>query len=569
MTLTVVPPEPVSPEPPPPPPGAEPAVIAPDPTESVERDYLRAKPGIRSWLTTTDHKRIAIMFLVAVTLALILGGTFAMILRTKLLTPGPALMSPMTYNRMFTLHGVVMVFMFMIPAIPAVFGNFCLPMMLGAKDLAFPRINLASFYVYCTGAAITLWGMIHGGADTGWTFYAPYSTVSPTDVAPVAFGVFVLGVSSIMTGLNFIATTHMLRIRGMRWHDMPIFVWAIYATSVIQVIATPVLGLAVTLVALDHALHMGIFDPALGGDPVLFEHLFWFYSHPAVYIMILPAMGVIAEIVPTFSKKHQSSYRALAYSSLGIAFIGFLTWGHHLFVAGISQFDAGVFGLLSMFVAIFSAIKVFTWISTLYRGSITFNTPMLYFFAFVYLFAFGGMTGIAVATTSLDVPWHDTYFVVAHFHFIMIGGTLTAFLGAIHYWFPKMFGRMYSERWGLVSAFLVFAGFNLTFVPQFLLGNAGMPRRYYSYPARFHILNVASSLGAYLLATALILTLAYLLISLRWGARAPANPWGSRGFEWRTPSPPPVHNFVTPFDPARGAYAYDEPPPDEVPPVST
>ncbi|HEY0481150.1 MAG TPA: cbb3-type cytochrome c oxidase subunit I [Kofleriaceae bacterium] len=565
MTLTVVPPEPASPEPPPPAPapplGAEPA--------AVELDYLRAEPGIRSWLTTTDHKRIALMFLVAVTLALILGGTFAMILRTKLLTPGPALMSPMTYNRMFTLHGVVMVFMFMIPAIPAVFGNFCLPMMLGAKDLAFPRINLASFYVYCTGAALTLWGMVHGGADTGWTFYAPYSTVSPTDVAPVAFGVFVLGVSSIMTGLNFIATTHMLRTRGLRWHDMPIFVWAIYATSVIQVIATPVLGLAVTLVALDHALHMGIFDPALGGDPVLFEHLFWFYSHPAVYIMILPAMGVISEIVPTFSKKHQSSYRALAYSSLGIAFIGFLTWGHHLFVAGISQFDAGVFGLLSMFVAIFSAIKVFTWISTLYRGSITFNTPMLYFFAFVYLFAFGGMTGIAVATTSLDVPWHDTYFVVAHFHFIMIGGTLTAFLGAIHYWFPKMFGRMYPERWGLVSAFLVFAGFNLTFVPQFLLGNAGMPRRYYSYPVRFHILNVASSLGAYLLATALILTLAYLLISLRWGARAPANPWGSRGFEWRSPSPPPVHNFVTPLDPTRGPYAYDEPPPDEVPPVST
>jgi cytochrome c oxidase subunit 1 len=519
-------------------------------------DYLRERAGIRSWLGTTDHKRIALMFLVAVTLSLILGGTFAMLLRTKLLSAGPAFVSALTYNRLFTLHGVVMVFMFMIPAIPAVFGNFVLPMMVGAKDLAFPRINLASFYVYLFGVALTLWGMVHGGADTGWTFYTPYSTISPTDVAPIAIGVFVLGVSSIMTGLNFIATTHMLRRPGLRWHRMPIFVWAIYGTSVIQVIATPVLGLSVSLVALDHALGMGIFDPALGGDPVLFEHLFWFYSHPAVYIMILPAMGVIAEVVSTYAKKHPFSYNALAYSSLGIAFVGFLTWGHHLFVAGISQLDAALFGVMSMFVAIFSAIKVFTWIGTLYRGSITFNTPMLYFFAFVYLFVFGGMTGIAVATTSLDVHWHDTYFVVAHFHFIMIGGTLTAFLAAVHYWFPKMFGRMYPERWGLVSAVLVFVGFNLTFVPQFLLGNAGMPRRYYTYPDRFHVLNVVSSIGAYVLGTALLLTLGYLLVALRNGPRASANPWGSRGFEWRSPSPPPVHNFVVPFDPELGPYDY-------------
>jgi cytochrome c oxidase subunit 1 len=511
-------------------------------------DYLHGG-GARGWLLTTDHRRIGVMFLAATTLAMLLGGAFAMILRTKLLIPGPGLIEPLTYNRLFTLHGVVMVFMFMIPAIPAVFGNFFLPLMIGASDLAFPRLNLASFYVYLSGAALTLWGMVHGGADTGWTFYAPYATTSPTDVAPVAIGVFVLGVSSIMTGLNFIATTHMLRRRGVRWFGMPVFVWTIYATSVIQVIATPVLGLAVILVALDHAMHLGIFDPALGGDPVLFEHLFWFYSHPAVYIMILPAMGVISEVVPTFAKQHPFSYRALAYSSLGIAFVGFLTWGHHLFVAGISQLDAALFGLLSMVVAIFSAIKIVTWVGTLRRGSITFHAPMLYFFAFVYLFAFGGMTGIAVATTSLDVHWHDTYFVVAHFHFIMIGGTLTAFLAAIHYWFPRMFGRMYPERWAAVSAVLVFVGFNLTFVPQFLLGNAGMPRRYYSYPARYHTLHVVSTLGAYLLGAALVMTLAYLVISLRWGARAPANPWGSRGFEWRAP----------PFDPAIGPYDYDRP----------
>jgi cytochrome c oxidase subunit I len=521
------------------------------------KDYLRAESGIRSWLGTTDHKRIAIMYLCAVTLAMMLGGAFAMLLRTKLLVSGPGIMEPLTYNRLFTWHGLTMVFMFMIPAIPAVFGNFMLPIMVGAKDLAFPRINLASFYVYCAGAALMLWGMVHGGADTGWTFYAPYATTSPTDVAPIAIGVFVLGVSSIMTGLNFIATVHMLRVDKLGWMQLPLFVWAIYATSVIQVIATPVLGLSVTLVALDHALGMGLFDPALGGDPVLFQHLFWFYSHPAVYIMILPAMGVVTEILPTFARKNVLSYRAIAFSSLGIAFVGFLTWGHHMFVAGISQLDAALFGVMSMFVAIFSAVKVFTWIGTLYRGSIALTAPMLYFFAFIYLFAFGGMTGIAVATTSLDVHWHDTYFVVAHFHFIMIGGTLTAFLGAIHYWFPKMFGREYPETCGVLSAIGVFVGFNLTFVPQFLLGNAGMPRRYYSYPDQFHVLNVCSTLGAYLLGAVMVFTLGYLIVALFTGKRASANPWGSRGFEWRVASPPPTENFEAPLDPTIGCYDYD------------
>ena len=521
-------------------------------------DYLSGG-GIRGWLLAKDHKRIALMFFVATTLAMMLGGAFAMLLRTKLLTPGPGVMSALTYNRLFTWHGVVMVFMFMIPAIPAVFGNFLLPIMVGAKDLAFPRLNLASFYVYCAGAALTLWGMVHGGADTGWTFYAPYATASPTDVAPIAIGIFVLGVSSILTGLNFIATVHMLRVKGLRWHGMPIFVWTIYATSIIQVIATPVLGLSVVLVALDHALRMGLFDPALGGDPVLFQHLFWFYSHPAVYIMVLPAMGVVAEVIPTFARKNQFSYGALAYSSLGIAFVGFLTWGHHMFVAGISQLDAGLFGALSMFVAVFSAIKVFTWVGTLYRGKITLSAPLLYVFAFIYLFAFGGMTGIAVATTSLDVHWHDTYFVVAHFHFIMIGGTLTAFLAAVHYWFPKMFGRRYPEGLAKVSAVLVFVGFNATFVPQFLLGNAGMPRRYWSYPAHFQPLNIVSTLGAYLLGTALLFTLAYLLWSLFRGERAGADPYGSRGYEWRVPSPPPEHNFIEgeELDVTVGPYDYD------------
>jgi cytochrome c oxidase subunit I len=521
--------------------------------------YLVADQGVRSWLLTLDHKRIGIMFLVATLTALFLGGLFALLLRLELLTPDRTYIDAMTYNRFFTMHGIVMVFMFLIPAIPAAIGNFVLPIMIGAKDVAFPRLNLASFYVYCLGVAVTLYGVLSGGSDSGWTFYTPYSTDSPTAVAPVGLGVFILGFSSIMTGLNFIVTVHTLRAKGMGWKRMPLFVWSIYATSIIQVLATPVLGLSLLLVAVDHAYRLGIFDPLMGGDPVLFQHLFWFYSHPAVYIMILPAMGVISEIVPTFAKKNPLSYDAIAYSSLGIAFVGFLTWGHHMFVAGMSVFDGGVFGVLSMFVAIFSAIKVYTWTGTLYRGRITMSTPLLYFFAFLFLFVFGGMTGVAVATSSLDVHWHDTYFVVAHFHFIMVGGSLTAYLAALHYWFPKMFGRTYSERIGLFAAAAVFMGFFLTFFPQFLLGNMGMPRRYYSYPVRFQWLNVLSTGGAFLLGGGILLNVLHLVLALRFGPRAPANPWGSRSFEWSTSSPPPKHNFVTAPVITRGPYDYHLP----------
>jgi cytochrome c oxidase subunit I len=522
-------------------------------------DYLTADAGIRSWLLTRDHKRIALMFLVGTSLSLALGGVFALLLRLELLTPESTLMTAGMYNRMFTLHGIVMVFMFMIPSIPAVFGNFLLPIMIGAKDVAFPRLNLASFYVYLAGSIISLYAMIDGGADAGWTFYTPYSTSTPSAVTPVAFGVFVLGLSSIMTGLNFIVSVHTLRAPGITWHRMPLFVWAIYATSIIQVLATPVLGMSLLLVAMDRLLQMGIFDPSIGGDPLLFQHLFWFYSHPAVYIMILPAMGVVSEVVCTFAHNRPASYRAIAYSSLGIAFVGFLTWGHHMFVAGISLLDAGIFGILSMLTAIFSAIKVVTWTATLRRGQISFETPMLYFFWFLFLFVFGGMTGVAVATSSLDVHWHDTYFVVAHFHFIMVGGTLTAYLAALHYWFPKMFGRMYPERWGMVASITVFTGFFFTFMPQFLLGNAGMPRRYYSYPAQYQWLHVLSTAGASILTAGLLLTVIYLVVSLARGPAASNNPWKSRSYEWITPSPPPKHNFVEPPRVERGPYDFHLP----------
>jgi cytochrome c oxidase subunit 1 len=544
--------------PPPAPPAEEAPVdeMPPAPSATGEPDYLRAERGVLSWLLTKDHKRIAVMYYAAIVVFLILGGLFALVIRLELLTPERTLIDATTYNRMFTLHGVTMVWLFLLPGIPSIFGNFVLPIMLGARDLAFPRLNLFSWYLFVVGAALLLGGMIVGGADTGWTFYVPYSSMTPTAVTPIGIGIFILGFSSITTAVNFVATTHLLRTRGLGWFQMPLFVWALYATAIIILLATPVLGLVLILVAVDHSFHFGIFDPAYGGDPVLFQHLFWFYSHPAVYIMILPAMGIISETVSSFSRRRPFSYNAIAFASLGIAFIGFLTWGHHMFVAGMSEWTAGVFGVLSMFVGIFSAIKVFTWTGTLHRGSIRFTTPMVFFFGWLFLFVFGGMTGIAIATQSLDVHWHDTYFVVAHFHYIMVGGALTAFLAGAHYWFPKMFGRMYNERVGLASATGVFLGFVLTFTPQFLLGNAGMPRRYYAYPPEYQWLNVLSTGGAVLLAGALTLTLVNLLVALKWGERAGPNPWGSRSYEWLTPSPPPAHNFPTTPTFSRGPYDY-------------
>jgi len=520
--------------------------------------YLKDGTTVRSWLLTVDHKRIAILYLVSVLVGLFLGGMFAMALRLELLTPGPTIMDALTYNRMFTLHGVTMIFLFMIPAIPAVFGNFFLPIMLGAKDVAFPKLNLLSWYVYVIGGALALWGMVHGGADTGWTFYTPYSTTTPTKVLPILLGASIIGFSSILTGLNFIVSIHTLRAPGLTWTRMPLFLWSLYGTSIIQILATPVLTLVLLLVATEAAFGFGLFDPARGGDPVMFQHLFWFYSHPAVYIMVLPAMGVISETISTFSRKNIFGYRMVAFSSLGIAFVGFFTWGHHLFVSGQSTFDAGAFGILSMFVGVFTAIKVFNWVATLYKGAISFKTPFAYICGFLYFLVFGGMTGVAVATVSLDVHWHDTYFVVAHFHFIMVGAVMMAFLAGLHYWFPKMFGKTYHEGWGLVAASLIVLGFNATFIPQFLLGNAGMPRRYYAYHESFQALNVASTAGATLLLFGFVIIAIYLVLAFRFGGPAGPNPWGSRGFEWVTASPPITENFDGEVEVTGTPYDYQE-----------
>ena len=539
--------------------------------ESSDRNYLNADYSLWSWLVTTDHKRIAILYMIAITLFFFIGGAVAVLIRLELLTPPGDLFISETYNKLFTMHGVIMVFFYLIPSVPAVIGNFVLPMMLGARDVAFPRLNLASWYLFMIGGTLTLWALVTGGVDTGWTFYTPYSsTYTNTNVSIMAVGVFISGFSSILTGLNFMVTTHMMRAPGMTWFRMPLFVWAHYATSIIMVLGTPVVAITIVLVALERIFRIGIFDPRLGGDPLLFQHLFWFYSHPAVYIMILPGMGVMSEIITCFSRKRIFGYHFIAFSSLAIALLGFLVWGHHMFVSGQSVYAAMVFSLLTMLVAVPSAIKVFNWTATLYRGSIVWNTPMLYGLGFIGLFTIGGLTGLFLATLAVDVHVHDTYFVVAHFHYIMVGGMVMAYQGALHFWWPKMTGRMFSDWWGKLSAILIFFGFNLAFFPQFLLGYLGMPRRYHYYPEEFQILNVMSSCGASILGVGYVIPLFYLLYSLRYGERASDNPWGATGLEWQTPSPPPTHNFTSvpvvhdePYD-----YHPDEPltPPDELSP---
>ena len=512
--------------------------------DTPKLNYLTNGYTIKSWLLTKDHKRIAIMYLITVSLFFLAGGLFASTIRLELLTPESDLLNTGTYNKVFTAHGVLMVFFFLIPAIPAILGNFMLPIMIGAKDLALPRINLLSLYIYWIGGGFTLWALLQGGVDTGWTFYVPYSTTfSNTYVMAVGLGIFINGFSSILTGLNFIVTVHTMRAPGMTWFRLPLFVWAHYAVSLVMILGTPVIAITVLLLALERFAHIGIFDPAIGGDPILFQHLFWFYSHPAVYIMILPGMGVVSELISNFSRKKIFGYEFIAFSSIAIAVFGFLVWGHHMFVSGQSMYAGMVFSFLTMVVAVPSAIKMFNWTATLYKGSVSYETPMLYGLGFMGLFLIGGLTGLFLGAMGLVVHLTDTYFVVAHFHYVMVGGQVIAYLGGLHYWWPKMTGRMYSEFWGKISAMLVFVGFNLTFFPQFILGYMGMPRRYASYPPEFQVLNIFSTAGASVLGIGLIMPVIYLGHSLIWGKRAGDNPWMLPGLEWRTSSPPPTENF--------------------------
>ncbi len=533
--------------------------------------YLNNDYGWKSWLLTLDHKRIGILYLISVTLFFFLGGAYAVLFRLELMTPQGDLVSAETYNKMFTLHGVVMVFFFLIPVVPAVLGNFLIPLMIGAKDVAFPKLNLASWYIFNLGALVTLYAIVTGGVDTGWTFYTPYSTTySNTNVVVTGVGIFITGFSSILTGLNFIVTIHTLRAPGMTWFRLPLFVWAHYATSLIQILGTPVVAIAILLVALERLLRIGIFDPALGGDPVLFQHLFWFYSHPAVYIMVLPSMGVISELVANMTRKSIYGYRFIAFSSIAIAVFGFLVWGHHLYTSSQSIYAGMIFSILSYAVAIPSAIKVFNWTATLYKGSVSYDTPMLYAFGFIGLFTIGGLTGLFLAALGLDVHLHDTYFVVAHFHYIMVGGVVMGYLGGLHFWWPKISGRMYPEGWGRFSALVIFVGFNLTFFPQFLLGYMGMPRRYYAYPVEepiWQILHVMSTAGASILGVGYLIPMIYFVWSMRYGPLARPNPWQASGLEWQTPSPPPTENFE--YSPVITWDAYDFRPKGETVSVGT
>jgi cytochrome c oxidase subunit 1 len=528
------------------------------PDYAAPETYINSSHTIRSWLLTKDHKRIGILYMISITIMFMVAAGAAALVRINLLTPQGVLSEPAQYNRAFSTHGILMVWWFLVPSIPTVMGNFLIPLMIGARDLAFPRLNLASWYLFVISAILILYVVLVGGIDTGWTFYTPYSDAfSNANVTLAVTAIFINGFSSILTGLNFIVTIHTMRAPGMTWFRLPLFCWALYATSVIFVLATPVLAITLVLLGVERLLHVGIFDPALGGDPILFQHLFWFYSHPVVYIQILPTFGVASEVVTCFARKRPFGYMAIAFSSLAIALIGFLVWAHHMFDAGISPYSGLVFSFLSFAVAVPTAIKVFSWTCTLYKGSIALETPMLYILGFIGLFTIGGLTGVMLATLGLDMHMHDTYFVVAHFHYVMVGGGVMGYMAAIHFWWPKMTGKMYSEFWGKISAAIIFLGFNLTFFPQYILGYLGMPRRYHSYPAEFQVYNVLSTAGASILAVGYILPLIYLFWSLKYGPSAGSNPYRSMGLEWQTSSPPPTENFEEIPIVSEPPYAYD------------
>lgn len=516
-----------------------------EPSEELNFYQEKSFPGIFAWILSTDHKRIGLMYLVSLLSFFGFGVFLGLTMRIELMFTGETIIGAQLYNQVFTMHGIVMIFLFIIPGLPAVFGNFMLPIMIGAKDVSFPKLNLLSWWLFILGAAIAVFGLFvgEGAADTGWTFYVPYSTETSTNVVLATTAAFVLGFSSILTGLNFVTTIHRLRAPGMSWFRMPLFVWALYATAWIQVLATPIIGITLVMIIVERTLSIGLFTAALGGDPILYEHLFWIYSHPAVYIMIVPAFGVVSEIISTFSRRTIFGYKAIALSSVAIAGIGYLVWGHHMFTSGMADTARIIFSFLTFLVAIPTAIKIFNWVATLYKGSIALEPPMLYALSFIFLFSIGGLTGLFVGTLSLDIHLHDTYFVVGHFHYVMFGGTGFAFFGALHYWFPKMFGKMYSKGPAIAGWALFFVGFNVLYFPMFILGYLGNPRRYYDYLPEYEIYHQISTVGSWILAVGLLIIVINLVVGLFKGKPAGRNPWGGPTLEWQVESPPTLENF--------------------------
>ena len=527
-----------------------------DSTSFFEEAHSGKPTGLKSWLFTTDHKRISLLYLFSILVWFIIAVFIGLLIRTELMKTGETLFSADTYNAMFTLHGVIMIFLFIIPAIPAIFGNFLLPIQIGADDVFFPKLNLLSWYLYIIGGLVALISLFVGGLpDTGWTFYVPFSVSTNTNVTATVFAAFILGFSSMLTGLNFITTIHRKRMKGMKWMQIPLFSWSLYATAWVQLLATPILSITLLLVIVERIFSIGLFDPMRGGDPILYQHLFWMYSHPAVYIMILPGMGVISEIIPVFSRKSIFGYKAIVFSSLAIAIVGSLVWAHHMFTSGMSDTAVFVFSLLTFLVAIPSAVKVFNWVSTLYKGAIWMTPPLFLSLCFIYLFSVGGLTGLVLGSAGTNIHVHDTHFVVAHFHFVMFGGAGFAFFAALHFWWPKFFGKMYKFKPAYISAIFLTTGFLLHYIPMFILGLYGMPRRYYDYLAQFEKGNFFAGIGAYLMVAGLLMMIYNLLISLRHGEPADADPWGGTTLEWSTSSPPPLHNFSKP--PKKVGYPYD------------